>query len=87
MLTDKQKMCIMLIERYTGKIFNGTDFEEAQDFISRYIDISKEMSLKPTDKQIKCVNFICKKNNIKHNCKTKKDYYIFINNYIGDYIK
>lgn len=85
--TPRQSRCISFIEDKTNHKFLGFSFEQAEDFISRYLDEAIKINEKPTDKQIKCAYAICKQKGIKHNCKTKKDYVIFINEHIGDYIR
>lgn len=70
-----------MIEKYTGNIFDGWDFEQAQDFIKRYYDKSVEIAKTPTERQKKAVYAICKQKKITHNCKTKRDYSDFITRY------
>ena len=89
MITANQKHAILLIEKYTGHKYVGDpyNFEQANDFIAHYIEESKSISQKPTEKQIKCANNICRIKHIKHNCKTKLDYIYFIKEHLDDYIK
>mgnify|MGYP006928569272 CR=1 FL=1 len=86
-VTKNQYKVINKIESNTKHIFTGNSFEEADDFIKRYIDESIEIESKPTEKQKKCAYYICKKYNVKCNAKTKYDYMWFINEYLQDYIK
>lgn len=89
MITANQRHAMLLIEKYTGHRYTGEDwdFEQARDFISRYIEETITISQKPTDKQIKFANDICKRKHIKHNCKTKLDYMLFIQEHTEGYIR
>ena len=49
--------------------------------------IEKYTGIKYKGKQIKCANNICRIKHIKHNCKTKLDYLLFIQEHLQDYIK
>lgn len=80
LITDKQKKMIKVIECKTNKTFNGSSFEEALDFISRYIDDLH----KPTEKQIRTAKYICKKYNVKCKARTKSEFYKFIEQYLGE---
>lgn len=89
MATANQKHAIVLIEKYTGIKYKGDydNFEQVSDFIAHHIEESKRISQIPTNKQIKCANNICRIKHIKHNCKTKLDYLLFIQEHLQDYIK
>lgn len=77
MITSGQKAMIKLIENKTNHVFNGSSFDEASDFISKYID---ELH-KPTEKQIRTAKMLCKKYHIKCKAKTKSEFYRFIEQY------
>lgn len=88
--TKKQLNCISIIEENTERKFNGFSFEEASDFITRYLKESIELSNMPTIRQIKAAHFICLTKKINFTGKTKFEYYQFINKHkelFGNYIR
>lgn len=89
MATTNQLHSMLLIEKYTGIKYQGDydNFEQVCDFIKHHIEESKRVCQQPTEKQIKCAEYICRTKHIKHHCKTKLDYIYFIQEHIGDYIK
>lgn len=82
--TLKQVKCIKFIENVLNLHFEGFNTEEAQDFIKTHLKNATNEYNKPTEKQIKCAYAICKKNNIKCNCKTRKEYIEFIREHASD---
>lgn len=85
--TVKQEKLIDFIELYTEHRFTGFNVEQADDFISRYLQEATSIKNKPTERQIKTARNICKRKNIKCHAKTKREFWLFINEHMGNYIR
>lgn len=80
LISKNQAYLINLIELKTGHKFEGFTFEEADDYISHYID----EIYKPSEKQIKYAEYLSKKYHKKCNAKTRKDYVLYIRSLVDD---